>query len=123
MAVGVQHATAGWQREARLFDLGVGGAGIELPPSGPETRDGHDARGAVAAGLVTADEVGIGDRVVLAFVAPTLWDPLRIPARVAWVRARTHARDPMRFGVSFEHSDPPSVLSLFELVTSLDYEA
>ena len=72
--------------------------------------------------VFAGDDLSVGDRVDLGFIAPTLWDPLHVRARIAWVRARADAQEPMRFGVAFDHEDPASVMSLYELVASLDYE-
>jgi hypothetical protein len=76
-------------------DLSLGGAGVSLPEILPA-----------------------GDRVVVSFLAPNLWDPLAIPARVAWVRAATQ-REPVTAGLAFEPKDPLSVFALFELLSTL----
>ena len=130
LGVNVEHGAHGWQRDARVVNVGLGGACVEVPLN-------------AGAGVV---DVSTGDRVVLSFVAPTLWDPLPVRARVAWVRARvvpgaplppglapgarsilaaavaSAASEPLRFGVAFEHEGPPAVLALFELVSQLAYE-
>ena len=49
----------------RLVDLGLGGAGLILPEAVP-----------------------VGERVHLVLHLPQLWDPLRIPAEVAWCETR-----------------------------------
>jgi hypothetical protein len=90
----VSHPRAGWERDADVFDIGLGGACLSA-----------------------TELVDPGDRVSVAFVAPSLWDPLLIPARVAWYHA-----DQTRMGVAFDHSSAASVLALFELVGSLAYD-
>src|SRR5204862_4190966 len=117
VAVSLQHAETGWQRDAQVTNLGLGGACVELPPTAVDPRNPY---GAV---VFTGTEVSLGDTLLIGFVAPSLWDPLEVRARVAWVRARTDHRDVLRFGVAFEHADPPTVMSLFDLMTSLDYES
>jgi hypothetical protein len=92
LRVVVWHPRAGWQREAEVSDLSVGGAC-----------------------LLAKDALAVGDRVTLSFVAPTLWDPLAIQGKVAWVRAS-------RAGVAFEARDPSALFALFELMGSLAYE-
>ncbi len=98
LRVVVWHPRAGWQREAEVGDLSVGGAC-----------------------LLAKDALAVGDRVTLSFVAPTLWDPLAIQGRVAWVGASSLA-EPLRAGVAFEARDPSALLALFELLGSLAYE-
>ena len=92
------HPRAGWERDADVFDIGLGGACLSA-----------------------GEPVAAGERVSVAFVTPTLWDPLLIPARVAWYRPGA-GLEPARVGVSFDHVGPASVLALFELVGSLAYD-
>jgi hypothetical protein len=88
----------GWQRQAEVVNLGLGGA------------------------CVVVDEiVSVDDTISLSFTAPTLWDPLVIRGRVAWVGA-VRALEPTRVGVAFEHRTPSGVLALFELVNTISYE-
>jgi hypothetical protein len=94
----LSYPRAGWERDADVYDLGLGGACLSA-----------------------GEEVAPGDRVAVAFVAPTLWDPLLIPARVAWYRAAT-GNGTARAGVAFDHTSPASVMALFELVGSLAYD-
>ncbi|MEO7110414.1 MAG: PilZ domain-containing protein [Polyangiaceae bacterium] len=95
LQVSVTHIASGWVRAARVQNLGFGGACLELD-----------------------EDVGAGDRLLLSFVAPALWDPLTIRSRVAWSRPRTE-RELTRCGASFEHGNPADVFALFELVGSL----
>ena len=64
--------------------------------------------------------VAEGDRVRVDFMAPSLWDPLGIRARVVWSQF-ANAADGARLGVAFEHADAASVLALFELICSFDF--
>jgi hypothetical protein len=95
LQVSVTHVGSGWVRAARVQNLGFGGACLELD-----------------------EDVSAGDRLLLSFVAPALWDPLTIRSRVAWSRPRA-ARELTRCGASFEHGNPADVFALFELVGSL----
>ncbi|WP_394823851.1 PilZ domain-containing protein [Pendulispora albinea] len=103
--VGMSHA-GGWQGEARVHDIGLGGAGLEMsgrasaPPS-PLLRE--------------------NDRVALSFIAPTLWDPLEIPARIVWVRPSPPS-PALRFGVAFEATDSAKIFALFELVSTFVFD-
>jgi PilZ domain len=92
------HPRAGWQREADVADLGLGGACVRL-----------------------LETLTVGDRVTLSLVAPTLWDPLAIPGRIAWVGPVTRL-EPARAGMAFEPKDAASMFALFELMGTLAYE-
>jgi hypothetical protein len=65
------------------------------------------------------ERVAPGDPVTLSFTAPTLWDPLVLRARVAWVDAEAL---PRRVGLAFEHKGPEAVFALYELIVTLGYE-
>ena len=92
------HPRAGWQREAEVADLGLGGACVVL-----------------------AETLAVGDKVKLSLLAPTLWDPLTIPGRIAWVGAAPRA-EAGKAGVAFEPKDAKSMLALFELIGTFAYE-
>lgn len=85
----------GRERRARLRDLGLGGAGLEL-----------------------AEEVPLGASVGVRIDAPHLWDPLFLSARVTWVRARRPAL--YHAGVAFEAFSPATMHQLVELLASPD---
>ena len=91
----VTHVGAGWQRHTPLENIGLGGACIALEEK------------------LAADDV-----VTLSFTAPTLWDPLVLRARVAWVSAT----QPQRAGVAFDHRSAEAVFALYELIATLAYE-
>jgi Tfp pilus assembly protein PilZ len=93
----VSHPRAGWVREARVVDLGFGGACVEV-----------------------ADHTARGELLVLSFESPALWDPLAVAGRVVWTDAGRAGRLP-RVGVAFEHRDPGAVYSLFELMGTLGF--
>jgi hypothetical protein len=95
LRVVVWHPRAGWQREADVHDVSLGGACVSLNETLAE-----------------------GDRVTISFVAPTLWDPLSMNARVVWVGPGTRI-DAGRAGVRFEPKDAATVFALFELVGTL----
>jgi hypothetical protein len=101
----VTHIEAGWQRHVGLANVGLGGACILID-----------------------ETVHVGDRVTLSFVAPTLWDPLVLRAKVVWTRQGTPGTltkmgEPGRCGVAFEHRTPQAVLALFELIGTVAYDA
>jgi hypothetical protein len=93
------YARAGWQREVEIADLGLGGACVRL-----------------------METLAIGEKVSLSLVAPTLWDPLAIPGRIAWVGPVTLI-EPGRAGIAFEPKDAAAMFALFELMGTLAYEA
>jgi PilZ domain-containing protein len=86
---------SGWHGEASVYNLSLGGAGVTLPEALPE-----------------------GEHLAVSFLAPSLWDPLTIPARIAWVHPAT-PHEPTTAGLAFEPKDPLSVFALFELVSTL----
>ena len=92
----VTHVSAGWQRQAAVENMGLGGARVLLD-----------------------ERVAPGDSLTLSFTAPTLWDPLLLRARVAWVDA---GGPPRRVGLAFEHKGPEAVFALYELIVALGYE-
>ncbi len=92
----VTHVQAGWQRQAPVENVGLGGARVLLD-----------------------ERVVPGDPVTLSFTAPTLWDPLVLRARVAWVAP---GDPPTRVGLAFEHKSADAVFALYELIVTLGYE-
>jgi hypothetical protein len=94
----VTHVSAGWQRTATVENMGLGGARLLLD-----------------------ERVSPGDSVTLSFTAPTLWDPLVLRARVAWV-AGTGRGPALAVGVAFEHKGADAVFALYELITTLGFE-
>lgn len=97
-----------WERPAATVDLHIAGAGIE------------------------SDEVLIpGERITIAFSAPTLWDPLVLGAVVAWCHPLrpTSERDALgrprvvaRAGLAFEYASPEAALAMFEMLIALGFE-
>jgi PilZ domain-containing protein len=92
----VARPKAAWQKDATVHDLSLGGVSLTLSGS----------------------SLALGDEVVVSFFAPSLWDPLALPARVAWVRA-THEGGVLTVGLAFEPRDPSAVFALFELVSTV----
>ena len=95
----VTHVQAGWQQQARVANLGLGGACLVVDAT---------------------DRLHAGDMLTLSFVAPTLWDPLLVRAHVAW--STSQPGEPTQAGVSFEHKNASAVFALFELVAAMAYE-
>jgi hypothetical protein len=99
---------AGFTHAARVRDLGLGGACLEIgDPAQPE---GRPAAGVEREAAVTIE-----------VMAPTLWDPLTLRGRVAWVRRGVAGR-PTRAGIRFEHRDPSSLYALFQLLGAALYD-
>lgn len=90
------HVLAGWQRYVAVENVGLGGARI-----------------------VSEERLAPGDQVTLSFTAPTLWDPLVLRARVAWVAP---GPPPVKAGLAFEHRNAEAVFALYELIVTLGYE-
>ena len=79
-----------WRREARVIDLGLGGARVTLP-----------------------DAIPAGAPLSLVIDAPHLWDPLEIDGTVAWARS---AADGAHVGVRFEPRSGSVLRRLTELL-------
>jgi hypothetical protein len=94
------HVQAGWQQTATIENIGLGGARV-----------------------VVENALAAGDPVSLSFTAPTLWDPLVLRARVAWVSPPASAGGgPRAAGVAFEHKSTDAVFALYELIVTMGYE-
>lgn len=107
LAVGLR-TERGADRTALTVDLHVAGAGIE-----------------------TDEPLTPGERVTIAFSAPTLWDPLVVDATVAWATGvrPTNDRDALgrprvaaRAGLAFDYQRPDDALALFQMLVALGYE-
>jgi PilZ domain len=88
-------------RPARLINLGLGGACIEVSAVPP-----------IAPGNVVTVEVS----------APNLWDPLVVPGAVAWVRHV--APGSVLVGIAFDHArkGKAALPALVELLVAYRYE-
>lgn len=108
LGVVVRSHRSGWERPATVVDISVAGAGVEIDEPLPP-----------------------GERLVLAFSTPTLWDPLVVDAIVAWahpVRA-TNERDRLgrprssaRAGLAFDYATPDATLAIFEMLAAIGFE-
>lgn len=101
---------------ARVRDLGLGGACVELGDLGDTLRALLPGEARPAVGVEREATI------TLEVMAPTLWDPLLLGGRIAWVR-RGAAGRPTRAGVRFEHREPGSLYALFQLLGAHVYDA
>lgn len=109
LAVTLRAERGGWERTATVTDLHLAGAGIE-----------------------TDEPLTPGDRITVAFMTPTLWDPLVLSAVVAWthparpkgdeVDALGRPRTSARAGVAFDYANPDATLAVFEMLNALGFE-
>jgi Tfp pilus assembly protein PilZ len=107
----VTHTQAGWQEQVAVENIGLGGVCIKLE-----------------------SPLAVGDVVTLSLTAPTLWDPLVLHGRVAWVApelpaSSRHGRGEPELpassraaGVAFVHKATDVVFALYELIVTLGYE-
>ena len=88
--------------QVRIRDLGLGGAGVEV----------LDPMAAMRADT----------SVTLEVTAPSLWDPLVLRGRVAWVRP---GRDPVntKLGIRFEHTEHGGLYALFQLLGAHTFDS
>lgn len=91
----VSRGDGSWRRPARLLDLGLGGACLEMLEAVPN-----------------------GTEVSLAVEAPHLWDPLFLEGEVIWLRALDGAA---RVGVRFCHRSGRTLRTLTELLETEAY--
>lgn len=87
----------GGPRRAAFVDVSLAGAGLELE-----------------------ELLAPGERIAVEVHTPTLWDPLVIPAVVAWTQPVGPAR--ARAGIRFEHEGPESVFATWEMLDALVYD-
>jgi len=85
------------QKAARLVDLGLGGACVEV-------------RAPLRVGFTVTVEV----------TAPNLWDPLIVPAKVAWTRPASWGIT--LAGLAFDHAGKAALPALVELLAAYRYE-
>ena len=83
------------------------------------------------AGLETEVPLAPGEHLDVSFATPTLWDPLIVPAVVAWAApprptatydALGRPRVVARAGLRFDYPNPDAALAMFEMLATLDYE-
>jgi hypothetical protein len=89
----------------RIRDLGLGGACVEVGDVTPPA----------------AGSLDLGAALTIEVTAPTLWDPLILLAKVAWVR-RGAAGRLTRAGIRFEHRDASALYALFQLLGAHAYD-
>ena len=87
------------QASVRVKNLSLGGALIELVADEDQ-------------GLLRLDAP-----LLLELVAPSLWDPLVLRGRVAWLR-RASADRAIRTGIRFEHREEGGLFTLFQLLAA-----
>lgn len=84
----------------RVKNLGLGGACVEVEAAQP-----HPFR--------------IDGGVLLEVTAPTLWDPLHIRAKIAWLETFSAGH---RLGVRFEHAEHGGLGPLYSLLSAHSYD-
>jgi hypothetical protein len=99
LAVEVTSLATGTVRDARVVDLGLGGAGLE------------------------AEGLRLGERISVTLSTPLMWDPLVIEATVKWVAeppttAESGHGKAARTGVQFEYQTPELVLAVLEMLSA-----
>src|ERR687885_251504 len=86
---------------SRAHGAGRGGAGIEIPES--------------AAAELRPGGIDRESPVTIELMAPTLWDPLVLSGKIAWLKRSAQGRA-TRAGVRFEHREPSALYALFQLL-------
>ena len=97
-----------WERAARVIDITLAGAGLE-----------------------TEEPLVAGERVMVSFATPTLWDPLVLGAVVAWAHpiGTAPGTDPLgrprraaRSGLVFDYTTPDTTLAMFDMLAAVGFE-
>jgi len=91
----LRHRAERWKKRARVVNLSLGGVCIE-----------------------TTELVEPGIRITVELLVPTLWDPLVLEGRVAWV---AHKDDKVRMGIELEHQKTGPLFALAELLGAQAY--
>lgn len=91
----LRHRAGSWRKRARVVDLSLGGVCLE-----------------------TSEPVEPGIRVTVEVLVPTLWDPLVLEGRVAWVRRRN---EDVRMGIELQHRATGPLFALVELLAAHAY--
>ena len=91
----VSRGDGSWKRPARLIDLGLGGACMEMLEAVPN-----------------------GTPLSLAVEAPHLWDPLFLEGEVVWLHS---VEGNARLGVRFFHRSGRTLRTLTELLEAEQY--
>lgn len=93
-----------FEEDAKIRNLGLGGACVELAP------------------FAAAELMRLDSSVTLEVIAPSLWDPLVLRGRVAWLR-RSTAERAARIGLRFEHQEEGNLFALFQLLGAQAFDA
>jgi hypothetical protein len=108
------------RQDVRIRDLGLGGVCIEVPEvEVPMLTAGRAPSTQARPGPVTLEREA---SVTLEVLAPTLWDPLVVAGKIAWIRRSGPGRA-TRAGVRFEHREPSALYALFQLLGAHAYDA
>ncbi|MCL2726340.1 MAG: PilZ domain-containing protein [Polyangiaceae bacterium] len=101
--VGIDGFRSNDSREAVIVDVSIAGAGLE-----------------------TNEPLAPGERILVSFQTPALWDPLVVSAVVAWAqppRAAEATLQPTesiaRAGVTFDYATPADVLAMHAMLDAL----
>lgn len=116
-----------FRQEVRIRDLGLGGACIEVSASDegllgrtsatPPPGGVGEGRAAQGPGALEREAT-----ITIEVMAPTLWDPLILSGRIAWIRRSGQGRG-ARAGLRFEHREASAIYALFQLLGAQAYDA
>jgi hypothetical protein len=104
LAAMLRDRTGSVAQGVRIKNLGLGGACVEI------------SEALQSAGL------DLESSVTIEVTAPTLWDPLALRGKIAWVR-RGAAGRATRAGVRFEHREAAALYALFQLLGAHAYDS
>jgi hypothetical protein len=119
LAATLRGRDGGFHQDVRIRDLGLGGACIEVASAdeGPLAKLGGEARISTKPGALEREVA-----VTIEVMAPTLWDPLVLSGKIAWIRRGAQGRA-LRAGLRFEHREASALYALFQLLGTQGYDA
>ncbi len=106
-----------FHQDVRIRDLGLGGACIEVAPTDEGKPGGGEGRSSTKPGALEREVA-----VTIEVMAPTLWDPLVLSGKIAWIRRAGQGRA-VRAGLRFEHREASALYALFQLLGTQGYDA
>lgn len=124
LAATLRGRDGGFRQEVRIRDLGLGGACVEVSAT-DEGPLGRSSATPPSGGAAEGRAPGALEReapVTIEVMAPTLWDPLILSGRIAWIRRGGQGRG-TRAGLRFEHREASALYALFQLLGAQVYDA
>ncbi|MFO0758337.1 MAG: PilZ domain-containing protein [Byssovorax sp.] len=112
-----------FEQTVRVRDLGLGGACLEVGLA-DDTGSGRPVGVLPGGDPRPSSKPSALEReapVTIEVMAPTLWDPLVLSGKIAWIRRGAQGK-PTRAGLRFEHREAGALYALFQLIGADVYD-